>query len=341
MAMNPKLLWSLVGLVFTACSADGDDQAPTPVALVKLGQATLTTISDTATLYGIAEAGAEGSLALSAPTEAVIARIAAPVGTKVRRGQLIVQLSAAPNTRLDLAKASTDARAADAAYARAKRLRADGLVGDADVETARAAAQVADTTLASYRGRAGRLALVAPAAGYVATIANNPGDLVQAGAPIATIASTTALRAHFGVDPATARTLSPGTPISIATTSGRAPITVRIQSIDPGVNPATRLQSVFATLPPLFGAGPGETLRAEVATQRQADAVTIPYAALLDDGGQPFVFVVSASVAHRRDVTAGATSHDRVAIAKGVKPGDSVVIEGGTAVEDGMKVRTK
>lgn len=341
--MNVKLAGLVAGLVLTACSSGGNsaDQASPPTALVKLGQARQGAISETVTLYGIAEAGAAGSLALSAPAEAIIARIAAPVGTKVRRGQLVVQLSPAPNTRLDLAKASSDARAADAAYARATRLRADGLVGDADVETARAAAQSADATLASYRRRTNNLALTAPITGYVTTIANNPGDLVQPGASIAMIASSSDLRARFGVDPAIARTLSTGLPISIAVTNGSMPLSVPIQSINPVVDPTTRLASVFATLPPSSGLAPGEILQGQVATVAQGSAVTIPYQALLDDGGQPYVFVVTGGVAHRHDIQPGPTSGDRIAITKGVRRGDQVVTEGGTALEDGMKVRTK
>ena len=341
--MNMKLLGPIASLVLTACSGGGNnaDQAPAPTALVKLGQATQGAISQTVTLYGIAETGPAGILALSAPTEAIVARIVAPVGTKVTRGQLVVQLSPAPNTRLDLAKASADARAADAAYARAKRLRADGLVGDADVETARGAAQSADATLASYRGRAGSLALTAPATGYVTSIANNPGDLVQAGTSVATISSARDLRARFGADPTVARALSPGAPIRIASTKERAPLSVPILSIDPVVNPTTRLASVFTSLPSSSGLAPGEVLQGEVATQTQGNAVTIPYQALLDDGGQPYVFVVAGGVAHRRDVQAGPTSGDRIAMTKGVSAGDKVAVEGGTALEDGMKVRTK
>ena len=247
----------------------------------------------------------------------------------------------APNTRLDLTKASTDARTANAAYARAKRLRADGLVGDAEVETARAAAQSADATLASLRGRAGNLMLKAPVSGYVASVANNPGDLVAAGASIAMITSTNGLRARFGADPTVASALSPGARITIAGIAGRAPTSVPIQSIDPVVDPNTRLESVFATLPPSAGVGPGEILQGEVATQTQGNAVTIPYTALLDDGGQPYVFVVVGGVAHRHDVKPGPASGDRIAIANGLTAGDRVVTDGGTAIEDGMKVRTK
>ncbi|PTS90786.1 efflux RND transporter periplasmic adaptor subunit, partial [Sphingomonas sp. HMWF008] len=64
-------------------------------------------------------------------------------------------------------------------------------------------------------------------------------------------------------------------------------------------------------------------------------------AALLDDGGQAYVYVVTGGVAHRRDITVGAPRGDRVAVSGAVLAGEAVVVAGGTAVEDGMKVRTK
>jgi RND family efflux transporter MFP subunit len=329
--------------LLTACSGGGDqaDETPTPVALVSLGTVQRGAVARTVTLYGNADAGPSGTIALAAPAEAIVSRIVAPVGTHVGAGQAVVVLTPSPTTRVDLAKAASDAGAADQAYARAQRLRADGLASDADVETARAAAQSADALARVTRQQGAGLTLRAPAAGIVQTIANQTGDLVAAGASVATIARAGDLRAHFGVDPALARDIRPGTPIRITAGDGTAPVEVKVQSVDPVVDPQTRLASLYAALPASAGVSAGEALSGAVQTGASGDALTVPYAALLDDGGQPYVFVVAGGFAHRHDVETGATSGDRIAIVKGVAAGDRVVTEGGTAVEDGMKVRTK
>ncbi|TPG14312.1 efflux RND transporter periplasmic adaptor subunit [Sphingomonas oligophenolica] len=337
--------FAVASLMLAACSGGASDEAatPAPVALVTIAAAQQGALTDRVTLYGVAEAGAGGKVALTAPTEAIVVRIVTPVGTRVTAGQVVAQLGAAPNTRLDIVKASTDARAADAAYARAQRLRKDGLVGNAEVETARAAAQSADATRASLAGRAGALTLRARTAGFVESVAVSDGDLIQPGATVATIARNGDLRAHFGVDPSVARALHPGAPIRIEASTGRAAFAVPIASVSPIIDPTTRQAAVFATLPAAAGLGVGEVLTGTVAVGASGGgiAVTIPYAALLDDGGQPYVYVVTSGVAHRHNVSPGATEGDRVAITQGVKPGDHVVVEGGTAVDDGMKVRTK
>lgn len=329
-------------LLLAACSGAADDpgNAAEPVALVTLARAERGAVAGQVTLYGVAEAGPGARQALVAPAEGSVVAIDAPAGTPVRRGQIVARLSPSPTTRLDLAKAASDATAADLALARAQRLRADGLGSDAEVESARAAARTADATRASLAGRAGALVVRAAADGVVDSVTPSPGDLVQAGGAIASITRATDARARFGVDPATARAIRPGTMLRIAGSAGRPAFAVPVESIAPVIDPQTRLLSLFARLPAGAGIVAGTSLSASVATAGAGEAVTVPYAALLDDAGQPYVFVVASGAAHRRDVTVAATAGDRVGIG-GVRAGEQVVLQGGTGLEDGMKVRTQ
>jgi len=332
----------LPALLLAGCSAGGEPESSAdPVALVSLARAEQGVITAEVTLYGAAESGAAGKQALAAPADAIVSSIAAPVGTRVAQGDVVAILSAAPATRLDLIKAATDARAADAAFARAQRLRTDGLVSDAEVEASRAAAASARAAQASLSGRVGSLTLRAPASGFVETLAVKPGDLVTAGMPIATIGRADDVRAHFGADPATARALRPGTSLRITASAGRTELSAKIEAVNPAIDPVTRLASVFARLPATSGIGSGETLQATVSKGAAGSGLIIPYAALLDDGGQPFVYVAKDGVAHRHDVETGPAGGDRVGIIKGISVNDQVVTQGGTALEDGMKVRTK
>lgn len=330
-----------LGLLAAACSgATGgeNDQSAAPVALVTLAGTQSGGIAPMVTVYGAAEAGPGGKVSLTAPVEAILVAVETPVGTRVAAGQVIARLAPSPTTRVELARAASDARAADAALARALRLRGDGLVGDADVETARAAARSADAAQSSVATQAGGLVVRAPAAGIVDSVVPVVGDLLAGGAPIASLSRGGDMRARFGIDQAAARTLRPGMPVRIAANAGRAAMTLTVDAVDP----QTRLSAMFVRVPAASGIVPGETLTATVATgATDPRSVSVPYAALLDDAGQPYVFVVANGVAHRHDVTIGATAGDRVAITEGVKPGARVIVAGGTAVEDGMKVRTR
>ena len=340
--MIDKFLGIAGAALLVGCSSGTTgDAAPTPVALVKLAAAQKGGVSATRTIYGSVEQNADTQFTLSAPVEAIVSRIAAPVGTSVSRGTLVIGLSASPTTRAEVARLGADARSAQLAFERAKRLRADGLVSDAEVESARAAAQGAQASRSAIASQSGALALRAPGSGYVQSIASSPGDLVSAGAMIATISRNGDLRARFGLDPALVARLSRSTGLRLSPAAGGAAITVPIRSVDPTVDPQTRLASLYVDVPAAFRSGPGQPLRGEVTLEQANSAVVVPYAAILDDGGQPYVFVTDKDIAHRKDVKLGPSDGDQVAVTQGVQAGEQVVVSGGTALEDGMKVRTK
>ncbi|MEZ5514524.1 MAG: efflux RND transporter periplasmic adaptor subunit [Steroidobacteraceae bacterium] len=326
-----------------ACSSNADEagSTTTPTALVALATAKRGDVAQTVDIYGTAQSDASNQTMLAAPIEAVVARMVAPLGSAVHRGDVIVQLAPSPATSRDRASGAAAAHATKLALARALRLRADGLASDADVESARAAAKSAAAMLQSLSGDASSLTLRSPVDGYVQSYAVTPGDLIATGTSVAMIARKGDVRARFGVDPSLARRIAPGDPVTIVTAHSAGDFTVPVLSLDPVVDPQTRLAAVFVAIPSAAGVQPGETLRARVRIATASSQLTVPYAALLDDGGQPYVFSVRDHIAHRHDVVVGAISEDRAAIVSGLTDGAQVVIAGGTALEDGAAVRTE
>ena len=345
MSAPMRLSAAAIALLLASCSGSSSEPAAEaegaakPIATVRTALAQAGETADAVTLYGAAEAAPGAQHDLAAPADAVIAAIAAPGGTTVRAGQIIVSLRPAPTTRLAVARATADVLAAQKAYARAERLKADGLGSAADVDAALASLRSAEVS-GRYIGMGpGGVSLRAPVAGTVQALTAKPGDQITAGTAIATVVARGQVRARFGVDPALAATLRPGRPIVVTTLNNGARWTAPIIGIDPQIDPTTRLAALYATVPPSIAASAGEPLKAELAITQGAAGITIPYAALLDEGGRSYVFVVRGGVARRVDVTPGNSSGDTVAILKGLHAGDRVVIEGGTALEDGMRVR--
>lgn len=330
-------------LLLAGCGGSGSEPAAEesakPIAAVRTALAQSGESSDEQTLYGAAEAAPGAQHNLVAPADAVIATIAAASGTVVRAGQVIVTLRPAPTTRLAVAKAAADVAAAQKAYARSERLKADGLGSSADVDAALATLRSAEVAGRYVGMGAGGIALRAPVAGTVQALAVKPGDQIAAGAPIATIVAPGKVRARFGIDPALAVMLRTGQPVKVATLNDSGRGMARVVGIDPQTDPTTRLAALYADIPASIGAGAGEPLKAQLTVTHGAAGITIPYAALLDEGGRSYVFVVRGGIARRVDVVPGSSSGDTIAILKGLQRGERVVIDGGTALEDGMKVR--
>lgn len=326
-----------------ACGTKTTDQtqAPAPSALVRTATAVVQPVETTLRLYGAADAGTASSRTLTAMSESILLSVDRPVGSRVRGGDVVARLRPSPVSELDLSRARSDAAAAASQLARMRRLRTDGLVSDADVETARLAAQGSRATVQSLALRQASLVLRSPIDGFVSAVNASPGDALASGMSVATIVPSSARRARFGIDPEEARLIRPGAQLRIVAANGDAQYGVTVRSVDPGVDPTTRLAAVYADLPPGSGIGSGEPLIGLLALQTSTNFPTIPYAAILSDAGQPYAFVVKSGVARRVNLVVGATSKDRAAIESGIRAGDVVVTQGGTALEDGVKVRLK
>ncbi|MEO5866050.1 MAG: efflux RND transporter periplasmic adaptor subunit [Sphingomonas sp.] len=327
-------------LLLSACGGGAADngQTPVPTAQVRTAAAQLNSSINDTTVYGVTEAGPGSVRALAVPADAIIETIAAPTGTAVGAGQVVMTLRPSPMTRAAIAKAASDTAVAAAGYQRALRMRADGLMSNADVETARGALATASATRDNLGIKGGLAVLRAPGAGTVQGLSAKPGDQIAAGTTVATIGAPSGTRVRFGVDPTLAQRVHSGAPIRIEMMDGSHAATVRVVGVDPQIDPSTRLALVYARVPAGSDISPGEPLRGSLSVGGVSTGVSIPYAAVLDDGGRSYVFVIRNGVAKARDVSPGNSSGDNIQILKGLNVGDRVVVEGGTALEDGMKV---
>ena len=67
----------------------------------------------------------------------------------------------------------------------------------------------------------------------------------------------------------------------------------------------------------------------EIVTAARRTAISVPLAAVLDDGGRSVVFVADSNGGYqKKDVTLGLKSSDRVEIVTGLNEGDHVVVKG-------------
>ena len=66
----------------------------------------------------------------------------------------------------------------------------------------------------------------------------------------------------------------------------------------------------------------------QIITDADRSAISVPQSAVLNDGGQSVVFVITAGGPEKRVVSTGILSDDRIEIREGVKAGEKVVVKG-------------
>ena len=95
------------------------------------------------------------------------------------------------------------------------------------------------------------------------------------------------------------------------------------------VDPDTRSVRVRTEVPNRDGRlKPDMFANVEIITASHQTAVTVPLAAVLDDGGKSVVFVADGNDYKKIEVSLGLKSDDRVEVITGLKEGDKVVVKG-------------
>ncbi len=340
------LLYLVIATGVVGCSGAPPEAPPRePVASVDVQAASQRSLSQTLRTYGATEFNSASTQTLAVQAEMQVTDLMVTVGSEVKRGQALLQLTPSRMTGLELGRARRDADLAVAERERIQRLRADGLATDSELlaatNTAKTAVAQRDS-LSARIGPEGLLTLRASRDGVVASLAVQPGDVLPPGSVALRIASPDALQVRLGIEPDDSLRVTVGQTVRLATLKpGASEVQATISGVDRRVDAQTRLIAALVDLPTRSGFLPGETLRADIVVTTRADVVTVPRAALLYAGEVPYLFIAAGGKAQRRSVKIGLQDGEAIEINAGVKAGEQVIVAGNSVLEDGMGIRTQ
>jgi membrane fusion protein, heavy metal efflux system len=286
----------------------------------------------------------DGEAAVAAP---VSGRIEATggfptIGQRVRQGQTLFRIrplggeaAEAAGVAAERARAAAEAEAARADLARVEGLLARGAVSQRRLEEAQARLAAAEGALNA--GNAGLASLGgtvrAPISGVIASLSVRPGDTANAGAVIARVVNPNRLYIEARVAERDAGALRDPAGVVIEPSGGDAISltgdSVRVLGAGGAIDPQTRTVSVAFESRGRDGLMIGMVAPGRVFVGAPRQTVTIPRAAVVDDGGLSVVYVLlDGETFERRIVQLGAAVGDRIAVASGVSAGERVVSRG-------------
>ncbi len=324
-----------------AKSPDGKGPEAVPVEVVAASRrAIAASYTGTAALEPLAESQ------VVAKTSGVALAVLAEEGQFVRAGQTLVRLDP-DRARLQLAQANAQLRKLEANFARSQQLARQQLVSAADhdqlrydLENARAVAHMASLEL-SYAD------VKAPISGVVASRSIKTGNFVQINTPIIRIVDTSRLEAVLNVPERELATLRPGQEVKLQADAlpGRtfSGVVARVAPVVDSGSGTFRVICAFDGGDGGDGEGgglqPGMFGRISISHDQRADALVVPRSALLEDEGEPALFVVRDGKASRVPVKLGYAEGQWVEVRDGIAPGARVVTAGKAALREGTEVQ--
>ena len=280
-----------------------------------------------------------GSALLAAPAAGVVAAVRSHVGSRVRRGDELLVLDV-PELAAEAAQREAAAAQARREAERQARLLSDGVTSKRQAEEAEAAAGQAASAADAARALLARTRIRAPLSGRVQAVRVQPGERVDAGAPLAEVIDADTLDLHLAVPADRLAGLRRGLPVAVVQEGDSTAHRGWVSALAPGVDSLTNAGEVVIRVPNIDGrllAGAGATARVILGVQPAA--LLVPDSALVQAGDSQAVFVVGAdSIAHQRIVRTGVREGGRVAVEGKLSPGDRVVTRGAFGLQDGMRV---
>ena len=279
----------------------------------------------------------------------------------------------APSTREQLTQAEANYRIAERDLSRQEQLFKQGFIGEARVDESRRAAAVAKSQLETVRmqaaasgpagvdrrllddqlaqARAARDAaaaklaqttLRAPEAGTVLARSVEPGDIVQPGKRLLTLALDGDTRLSALIDEKNLAVLKVGQPALVSADAfPRDRFDATLTYLAPGVD-AQRgtVEAKFAVPAPPAYLRTDMTVSIEIAVADKTDALVVPLGSIHDpQAPEPWVLVVREGRAERVAVKLGARTAAEVEIVGGLAAGAQVIA--GTGVEPGQRVNPR
>jgi RND family efflux transporter MFP subunit len=311
-------------------------------------------------------------------------------GMKVRRGQVLARLD---DTQVRAALALAESQLAQARRAvtetevrlreaelnlkRQRQLAKEGVIGQADLDTAEAQfdslkarldvgrqeVEVADRNVAIQQTNLNDMVVRAPFDGVAISKDAQPGEMVSpvsAGGGftrtgISTIVDMTSLEIEVDVNESYINRVSEGQPVTAvldAYPDWRIPAHVITTIPTADRQKATVLVRIgFEQLDPRILPDMGVKVAFHPPNEARANGAAaapapqarllVPKTAVRKSNGQDVVFVLKESRVERRAVRVGTADGDRVEIVSGVRAGEFVVIDGPPELADGTRVRVQ
>lgn len=287
----------------------------------------------------------------TAPIEAfadaqVIAKVGGEVrdiyveeGDDVKAGQVLARLDG-DRLRFEAQQAEANLLKLQRDYQRNVDLKDRSLISAGDFEKIQYEMEALQATANLAKLELSYTEIRAPIDGVVSQRFVKIGNTIDVNTPTFQVTSLEPLVSYLHVPEREYRRIEPGQAAAIAVDALQGTrFEGTVARISPVIDPLTGTFKITVEVsdasrrlkPGMFG-------RISIVYDRHENALQIPRNAIIQEAGEPAVFIVEGDIARRRTVRTGYVEGGRVEVMDGLADGEEVVLVGQTGLKDGSKV---
>ena len=348
------------GLHWQQASAQRSPEAPAPAPALEFMPEDLYTVQRETLVRGLPLTGTLAALTnatVKAKLAGELVEVAVREGQAVKRGQLLARIDPT-EAQARVAARQADVEAARAQLGLAEKNRANQKVlldknfisqnafdtTLSSFEVAAARLRAAEADLVAARKSLGDAVLLAPFSGIVSERLAQPGERVPLDGRVISLVDLSRMELAATIPSSAISRVKVGQAIAFRVDGfGAREFVGRVDRINPATTAGSRSISVYAVIENPDGAlRVGLFAQGELVLERVADALLVPGAAVREEGGKTYVYVVKDGTLARRTVKVAAREADaRAQVTEGLAAGDQVVKSNLGSLREGAKVRVR
>lgn len=287
----------------------------------------------------VGTAKARESITVTAKSQDTISAINFRDGDLVRQGDVILEMTSREQSA-DLSAARSSFAEAQKQFDRTKALADKGLAAAALLDERRASLDAAAARVKAQESQVSDRLIRAPFSGVLGLRQVSVGALVRPGDVITTLDDVSTIKLDLAIAETSIAFLKAGLPIEVrAAGYPEKLLTGSVTGVDSRVDPQSRTIAIRAEVDNPDGLlKPGMLLSATLRADPRR-SVAVSEAAIVPLGPDRFVYIAGADgKAERRAVKTGRRSLGQVEILSGLRPGESVIVDGIVKLRPGAPI---
>lgn len=258
------------------------------------------------------------------------------LGQRVQANEIVARLDAAEiNARREHAQAMLEQSERD--WKRASTLFEKNAATRVEFEAAQSRYRAAQASESEAKAMLGYVAVTAPFDGVITRKWVEVGDLATPGKPLLSLENLSALQLEVDIPQSLVPHLRLNASLAVRVDGRTMDLMGTLSEIAPNADPSSRTVRTKVDLPREAGLLPGQFARLRLPVGERL-SLRVPSSALVRRGPLDVVFIAINQRAEMQLVTVGSSTGDSVEILAGLRPGDSVIVEGAAGLSAGQTI---
>ncbi len=272
--------------------------------------------------------------AIAAKVTGTIDKMPVVLGSRVQKGDLLVQISA-EEISAKVMQAQAQLAQAKRNLDREEKLLKKGAATSENVKSLRDMYRVAKAAYDGARTMLGYTTITAPFAGQVTRKLANVGDLATPGTPLLVMENSKKLQVVTAVPEGLVRRIKAGDHLDVSIPAAKQVLVGTVAEIAPAVDPLSRTSTVKINIAETAHLHSGQFARVAL-PGKTASNIFVPPSAIITLGQMNKIFVALNGKAHLRLVRTGIHQDGKIEILSGLNPGDRVIVDNNKLLVDGQ-----